>query len=768
MKLDWFRALSFYGLGWSFSTVSAIPVGAGENKESVDIDGLYKLVERQLSENLHGQIRFELEPSMDQDDSYDSYVVSQCGCGGPVTIQGASKSGLSSGLYRYLRDYGHVSISWTNSTLNQLSELPSLCNQDGECETLTGSSVVPYRYHFNTVTFSYTTPFYTWDDWQHLLDWASLQGVNLPLAWVGYEKILIEVLRDFGFSDEHLQRFLAGPAFQSWNRFGNMQGDWNATLSVLDINFIEDQFALQKQIIERMVELGMTPILPCFTGFVPREIEQVHPDAKVVNSSTWSGFPLKYTNVTFLEPENDLFTDMQVSFMNKQREYYGNVTKFYTLDQFNEVDPGFGEVEYLSQLSSDTIKTLKQAEPDAVWVMQGWLFYSSADFWTEERIEAYLSGPEKGELLILDLFSENMPIWDKTDSYFGHDWIWCQLHGYGGNMGLEGSLQIISNNFTEARKTSPSLVGAGLTMEGQEGNQIVYDALHYQAWHEDPYNVSDYTKAFIQSRYGPSEVPQEVLTLWDQLAHLVYTNDFWNEVNSTSKSILELEPALYGMEPPGHHSTRVFYDTSKLEEIWKKLVKFVDANPEWLNQPHFHYDMVDITRQVLANRFLHQYHDFVDAVNSTKDQSELFTKGNRLAITLGQLDDVLYTDNNFLLSKWISSARNMATENDPAVEDYFEFQARNQITFWGPHGEINNYASKSWAGLVGEYYKPIWQKFVKHIIQGNDPNDFPAAVDPFRIDWQWQKWSQPVGKYHTWTSTGTKGDLLSNLHKLVN
>lgn len=38
-------------------------------------------------------------------------------------------------------------------------------------------------------------------------------------------------------------------------------------------------------------------------------------------------------------------------------------------------------------------------------------------------------------------------------------------------------------------------------------------------------------------------------------------------------------------------------------------------------------------------------------------------------------------------------------------QDWLEFNARNQITLWGPHGEINDYAKKEWGGLVRSYYK---------------------------------------------------------------
>jgi hypothetical protein len=32
-----------------------------------------------------------------------------------------------------------------------------------------------------------------------------------------------------------------------------------------------------------------------------------------------------------------------------------------------------------------------------------------------------------------------------------------------------------------------------------------------------------------------------------------------------------------------------------------------------------------------------------------------------------------------------------------------------QITLWGPDGNILDYASKQWAGLVGDYYASRWQ-----------------------------------------------------------
>ena len=80
------------------------------------------------------------------------------------------------------------------------------------------------------VTFSYTAAFWTWEDWEFELDWLALRGVNLPLAWVGYEKTLLDTFKELGMTDAEIIPFFSGPAFQAWNRFGNIQGSWEGEL----------------------------------------------------------------------------------------------------------------------------------------------------------------------------------------------------------------------------------------------------------------------------------------------------------------------------------------------------------------------------------------------------------------------------------------------------------------------------------------------------------------------------------------------------------
>jgi alpha-N-acetylglucosaminidase len=336
-----------------------------------------------------------------------------------------------------------------------------------------------------------------------------------------------------------------------------MQGSWGGDLPM---QWVQDQFNLQKdQILPRMLELGMTPILPSFTGFVPRALHTHYPDAQMVNGSAWEGFPTANTNDTFLEPFDPLFAQMQKSFISKQQAAYGNITHFYTLDQYNEINPFSGNLSYLSNVSSSTVASLRAADPEAVWVLQGWLFFSSAAFWTIDRIQAYLGGVKDNDsMLILDLYSEAQPQWNKTSSYFGKPWVWCELHDYGGNIGIEGNLPVLTSGPIAALHSDGStMVGMGLTMEGQEpGNEIVYDILLDQAWAQTPLDIQQYVSKWAARRYGVKSLPAKVEQAWKILSSTVYSNTNPNS-QATIKSIFELSPnadptALVGLG--GEHS----------------------------------------------------------------------------------------------------------------------------------------------------------------------------------------------------------------------
>jgi alpha-N-acetylglucosaminidase len=172
------------------------------------------------------------------------------------------------------------------------------------------------------------------------------------------------------------------------------------------------------------------------------------------------------------------------------------------------------------------------------------LFFDQEDFWTNDRIEAYLGGvSDPTEMIILDLFSEAEPQWQRTQSYYGKRWVWCLLHDYGGNMGLEGNLIDLTVNPLYALKQTSSMAGVGLSMEGQEGNEIVYNLLLDQAWVATSLDSAQYVVDWVERRYGVNVTTPGILQAWDLLRTSAYNNTYADGVNSVVKSIYVLSPA---------------------------------------------------------------------------------------------------------------------------------------------------------------------------------------------------------------------------------
>ncbi len=593
----------------------------------------------------------------------------------------------------------------------------------------------------------------------------ALRGINLPLAWVGYEKFVIDVFREVGLNDEEIISFLSGPAFQAWNRFGNIQGSWDGSIPQA---WIDDQFQMQLKIIQRMVELGMTPVLPAFTGFVPQNISRIWPNATLKNSPRWNNFSTEYSADTYLDPFDSHFDELQVSFISKQQQAYGNVTHIWTLDQFNENKPASDDLDYLYNVSHNTWQSLKKADPEAVWMMQGWLFAIDPTFWTNARVEAFLKGvPVNSDMLILDLFTESWPQWQRTNSFFGKPWIWCELHDFGGNMGLYGKIENITINPAEAVHASPSIVGFGLVPEGQEGNEVMYDLLLDQAWSDAPIDTVSYFHDWVAARYGgdASQNPQELFSAWEMVRGTVY-NSSNAAVYAVTKSILELVPALSGiLGTPGGHPTVIPYDPHVLVQAWHTLYDAAGKKASLWNDASYQYDIVDWTRQVLANAFIPLYTDLVTKYNSSASATDIKTAGAKLTDLLGQLDEVLSANENFRLETWINAARTSASEG---AADFFEYDARNQITLWGPNGEISDYASKQWSGLVGTYYKRRWQMFIDYLSETPpskyDQVAFRASLLQWEVQWGNQKSQALSGN---WTSNKMVTDIKSVIGSAV-
>ena len=65
----------------------------------------------------------------------------------------------------------------------------------------------------------------------------------------------------------------------------------------------------------------------------------------------------------------------------------------------------------------------------------------------------------------------------------------------------------------------------------------------------------------------------------------------------------------------------------------------------------------------------------------------------------------------FSMQKWIDDSRSFGTT--PEERDYYEVNGRTLLTTWGDRAQsINDYANRTWSGLVADYYAERWRMFL--------------------------------------------------------
>jgi len=76
-----------------------------------------------------------------------------------------------------------------------------------------------------------------------------------------------------------------------------------------------------------------------------------------------------------LDFEEDLFQEVGSQFLNEYQIEFGLSDHLYSCDTFNEMIPPTNDTIYVRKSGEAIYNAMATADPDAVWVMQGWIFY---------------------------------------------------------------------------------------------------------------------------------------------------------------------------------------------------------------------------------------------------------------------------------------------------------------------------------------------------------------------------------------------------------
>ncbi|HTI11450.1 MAG TPA: alpha-N-acetylglucosaminidase [Puia sp.] len=632
-----------------------------------------------------------------------------------ILLRGNTGVAIASALYYYLNEYCHCQITWNGARLHLPHSLPKVSVK------IRRTTPYDYRYYLNYCTFNYSLSWWDWPRWEKEIDWMALHGINMPLAITGEESVWYTVYREMGFTEEELGSFFSGPAYFAWFWMGNLDG-WGGPLP---LHWIRTHAALQQKILARERALGMKPVLPAFTGHVPASFIQHFPAAKLKQTNWKNGFADTY----LLDPKDPLFGEIGKKFLEAQTKVYGT-DHLYSADTFNENEPPSDDTAFLADLSKRLYEGMANADKEAVWVMQGWLFYSDRKFWKAPQIAALLNAVPDDRMILLDLAAEIEPVWKRTQAFYGKPWIWNTLHNFGGNISLFGRMDGVAAGPAAALHDSSSgrLKGIGLTMEGIEQNPVIYELMTAHTWSDSVIDAERWLHSYVTNRYGP-QPNENAWKAWKLLRTTVYNG---KEIRDGAESILTGRPTFSSATT--WTKTKLNYDPAALLPVWDLLVATLTSGAK---SDGFLYDLADLTRQVLANYALPLQENWVQAYKE-KDLAAFTRYSGQFLTLIDDLDQLLATRKDFLLGPWIADARRWGlTEKEKAL---YERNARDLVTLWGDaNSPLHEYSCRQWSGLLKDFYKARWQQFFGMLDQSlkkGEAANLPAFEEHIR-SWEW-------------------------------
>lgn len=640
----------------------------GCKQVSPEIEAAYALIER-VTPGYGKQFVLELIPPEHGMDVYE--IVPQ---DGRIVLRGNNPVALATAYNQYLKYTCRVHVSWLGNRLDLPERLP--LPEKAVRNTINGK----YRVYMNYCTLSYSAPWWDWERWQREIDYMAMNSINMPLSVVGLEAVWYNTLLKHRFTDEEARAFLAAPGHMAWQWMQNLQSYGGP----LPKSWIDAHARLGKQIMERQLELGMQPIQQGFSGYVPRELKDKYPEAKIRLQPSWCGF----TGAAQLDPTDSLFQVLGRDFLEEEKRLYG-AHGVYAADPFHESQPPVDTPEYLGAVGKSINTLFRNFDPEAVWAMQAWSLR-----------EPIVKAVPKDELLILDL---NGGRCQQDSAYWGYPAVAGNLHNFGGRINLHGDLQLLAGNqYEEAVKKSPNICGSGLFMEAIEQNPLYYELAFEMPLHKGKVDLKEWLKEYALRRYGPQSehACQGLLCLLE--------GPYRPGTNGTERSsILAARPALDVKKSGPNAGLGIPYPPELLIRAQSLLMA---DSAQLKGSDAYRFDVMDVQRQIMSNlaQVIHQ--KAVEAYR--KGNLADFERHSQCFLALLEdVDRLLHARPEFNFYRWLADARSWGETE--AEKDLFERDATALVTIWGGDGDplIFDYSWREWCGLLKDYYGKRWEKF---------------------------------------------------------
>ncbi|GAA1979355.1 alpha-N-acetylglucosaminidase [Catenulispora subtropica] len=678
--------------------------------EAFDVTPAQRVLERLLPEHA-GQIRLHAAAADDGVDRYRISAPAQPSDPYAVVVEGTSTSALLAGAGWYLKYVAGVTVSLPGDSVALLAErLPS------PSTVLAGAAAVPHRFALNDTEHGYAGPYRSWADWERTLDVLALHGCNEVLVAAGHDEVYRRVFAEFGYRPEDVDGWIPAPAYQPWWLLGNVQalgGSADPATRQAGVDVV-------RRIVDRLRELGLTPVLPGYAGLVPGGFASRNPGAAVIPQGDWGG----YQRPDWLDTRDPLYARIAESFFRHQADLYGLSTA-YKMDLLHEGGRAAGVP--LGAAAVAVMTALQTARPGAAWVMLGWQDNPRRE--VLDALRGCASAVCAGQrVLVVDGCSDKFETFDREDDWGGTSYAFGTITDFGGRSLLGANAAVWTARFPKAlSRPGSALSGTAWLPEASGHDPAAFELFTELAWRADPVDLADWFERYAARRYGrPDAAAAQAWRVFSQTAYSLPAGKYTQAQDSLFSAWPDLSATTAASGGPAMR-----YDGAAFQGA---VLRLLQADPALRAADAYRYDVVDFTRQALANHARVLLPEIKDAyVTRNLDGYRRLT--GRWLDAMRLLDTLLATDERFLLGTFLRSGG---------------YDARSLITTWGDREAskaLRNYGGRELAGLVADVYLPRWRKhFAAYETVVTGAVEELAATDWFAMD---DAWARAATRYPT-------------------
>ncbi|KGJ92112.1 alpha-N-acetylglucosaminidase [Thalassotalea sp. ND16A] len=615
-----------------------------------------------------------------------------------IVLRGNNITAVASAFHTYLRVTKQAHFSWGRDRVDKVTVPASF-------DKIVKASPVDLYYQFNFTAHGYSTPYWSWEEWEREIDLMALNGITHPLIISGIESVYISTFIHFGYTEEEIRSWLVLPAHIPWQLMGNIY----STNDAISQSLVNNRKVLGRKIANRLRELDMTPVLPGYYGLVPNDFANRNSASEsatepfILPQGGWAG---GYDRPSLINPNQTTFSLLAKHYYTAIEEVFGEVN-YFAADPFHEGGKTSGIL--VPAAANKIQQSMLDHDEDSVWVLQAWHGNPRKDLLSSLSID---------NTLVIDLWGDESPAWNRDGTnnaaFEGMPWAWSIIQNFGGNSGLTGNLDTIAQQFSPLgvfnNANQDNLIGLGMAMEGIEQNPVVMDFMFDMRWRDRNAGYQDigqWLDDYSERRYGATNPHAQAA--WRILADTVYHSGPYHR-EGTIENIFTARPSLTTLKASSWAPNYgPYYNEKALENALSLLV---EAGSKLKDIETYQYDLIDVARQVVANKgrkILAKLNKSYQRKNVAdfKKQKDLF-----LEAMLVQ-DDLLSSIEEFTLSNWLNKANTFADNADD--QKIFEENSKRIITTWAPiDSNLQDYSNREWSGLIKDYYYPRWVSFLNY------------------------------------------------------